>query len=107
MQHAKQLLESFHIIPAGVESTWVPENLNNGTEGKWAAGWPVLDSSPGNRQVAGIGGGRAAFVVYPDDRLAIIVLTNLVGASPEGFIPEIAGFYKPLPATRVPLVLAP
>ena len=94
------LFEGRLISPASVESMWVPEKLSSGAEGKWAAGWPVLDASPGNRQVAGIGGGRAAFVIYPDDRLAIIVLTNLVGASPEGFIPEIAEFYKPLPPAR-------
>lgn len=57
-----------------------------------------MRATPGDRQVAGIGGGRAAFVVYPDERLAVVVLTNLVGASPEGFIPRIAGFYR-TPAT--------
>ena len=39
---------------------------------------------------------RAAFIVYPDDRLAIIVLTNLAGANPQRFIPQIAKLYKPL-----------
>ena len=81
---------------ASVNAMWLPEKLNGGADGPWAAGWPVLDSSPGHRQLAGIGGGRAAFVVYPDDGLAIIVLTNLVGASPETFIPRIAGIYAPL-----------
>lgn len=33
--------------------------------------------------------------MYPDDNLSIIVLTNLSGGSPEGFIDEIAGFYIP------------
>ena len=84
------------IDDASVNAMWLPEKLNGGADGPWAAGWPVLDSSPGHRQLAGIGGGRAAFVVYPDDGLAIIVLTNLVGASPETFIPRIAGIYAPL-----------
>jgi CubicO group peptidase (beta-lactamase class C family) len=83
---------------ASVKAMWLPEKLNGGAGGPWAAGWPVLDSSPGQRQVAGIGGGRSAFVVYPDEGLAIIVLTNLVGASPETFIPRIAEIYKPLRA---------
>ena len=85
------------ISAANVRNMWVPEKLNSGADGSWAAGWPVLATSP-DRQVAGIGGARAAFVVYPDDRLAIVVLTNLVGANPERFIPKIAEFYKPLRA---------
>lgn len=87
------------LSPASVRDMWTPEKLNNGTNGNWAAGWPVLGTSP-DRAVAGIGGGRSAFVVYPDDRLAIIVLSNLVGASPEGFIPRIAEFYESLPSDR-------
>lgn len=78
-----------------VGNMWTPEKLNNGADGSWAAGWPVLGTSS-DRQMAGMGGARAAFIVYPQDRLAIIVLTNLVGANPQNFIPKIAGFYRPL-----------
>lgn len=83
------------ISTANVKNMWTQEKLNSGADGDWAAGWPVLQTSP-NRQVAGIGGARAAFIVYPDDRLAIIVLTNLAGANPQRFIPQIAKLYKPL-----------
>ena len=83
------------ISAANVQNMWVPEQLSSGADGSWAAGWPVLAAPPA-RQVAGIGGARAAFIVYPDDGLAIIVLTNLVGSNPERFIPKIAEFYKPL-----------
>lgn len=79
-----------------LKAMWQPEKLHGGENGPWSAGWPVLDNSPGHRQLAGIGGGRAAFVVYPDEGLAIVVLTNLVGASPERFIPRIAEIYRPL-----------
>ncbi|WP_229418243.1 serine hydrolase [Massilia sp. Root351] len=81
------------ISAANVESMWTPEKLNSGADGAWAAGWPVLQTSP-NLQVAGIGGARAAFFVYPDDRLAVVVLTNLAGANPQRFIPQIARLYK-------------
>jgi hypothetical protein len=37
---------------------------------------------------------------YPNQRLAIIVLTNLAGANPQRFIPQIAEFYKPLTSTK-------
>lgn len=82
------------ISRANVGKMWTPEKLNSGADGSWAAGWPVLATSP-QRQVAGMGAARAAFIVYPDDRLAIIVLTNLVGANPQDFIPRIAAFYAP------------
>lgn len=81
------------ISAASTQSMWAPEKLNSGAEGSWAAGWPVLASSP-KRQVAGIGGNRAAFIVYLDEGLAVVVLTNLVGGNPERFIPRIAEFYK-------------
>ena len=87
------------ISPADVTNMWTPEKLNSGADGSWAAGWPVSGTSS-NRQVAGMGGARAAFIVYPDERLAIIVLTNLVGANPQNFIPEIAEFYKQLQRKR-------
>lgn len=76
-----------------LQKMWVPERLNSGANGDWAAGWPVLQAPP-HRQVAGIGGARAAFVVYPDDALAIVVLTNLAGANPQRFIAQIAAFYN-------------
>lgn len=78
---------------AGVQQMWTPEKLNNGKDGGWGAGWPVLQTAP-ERQVAGIGGARAAFIVYPDQQLAVIVLTNLAGANPQRFIPRIAQHYR-------------
>lgn len=83
------------ISPANVRNMWAPEKLNSGADGSWSAGWPVLGTSS-DRQVAGMGGARAAFIVYPEDRLAIIVLTNLVGANPQNFIPKIAELHRPL-----------
>jgi CubicO group peptidase (beta-lactamase class C family) len=95
------LLKGRFISAAGMKSMWAPEKLNSGANGDWSAGWPVL-AGPPRRQVAGIGGNRAAFIVYPDDGLAIIVLTNLVGANPERFIPQIAAHYSGMPAKDSP-----
>lgn len=81
------------ISHSNVQAMWTPEKLNNGEDGSWAAGWPVLQAAA-PRQVAAMGGARAALIVYPDDRLYIIVLTNLVGANPQNFIPEIARWYR-------------
>lgn len=86
------------IDESGIQRMWTPEKLNDGSDGEWALGWPVLHVAP-PRQLAGIGGARAAFVVYPDEGLAVVVLTNLAGANPQRFVPQIAGFYLPLQRT--------
>lgn len=82
------------IDPSAVQRMWTPEKLSDGGDADWGLGWPVLQATP-PRRVAGIGGARAAFVVYPDQGLAVIVLTNLAGSNPQRFIPKIAGFYLP------------
>jgi len=90
------LLEGRMVSEDGLRRMWTPEKLKSGADGAWALGWPVLQTVP-QRQVAGIGGARAAFFVYPDEGLAVIVLTNLAGANPQTFVPRIAEFYRPLP----------
>ncbi|MEN5209849.1 serine hydrolase domain-containing protein [Stenotrophomonas terrae] len=72
---------------------WTPERLNDGSEGDWAAGWPV-STLQGRRQVSSFGGARAALVMYPEQGLAVVVLTNLVGANPQQFTAQIADFYR-------------
>lgn len=87
------LLQGRLISKASLERMWTAERLNDGSVGDWAGGWPVSDDA-GHRQVASMGGARAAFLVYPDEGLAVVVLTNLVGANPQQFIPRIADFYR-------------
>ena len=84
-----------------LDQMWTPALLNNGKISAfssflngYAAGWPVVFRK--NHIVyAAVGGGRNALMIYPDDRLSIIVLTNLAGAVPEVFADEIAGFFIP------------
>ncbi|WP_083292618.1 serine hydrolase domain-containing protein [Janthinobacterium sp. HH104] len=85
------------LAPAGVERLWQPTSLNDGKPAPWALGWPTIGRD-GHRAVAGIGGGRSAFYVYPNDSLAVIILSNLAGGQPEQLIDTVAGFY--LPALR-------
>ncbi|MGY4397118.1 CubicO group peptidase (beta-lactamase class C family) [Sphingomonas sp. UYAg733] len=80
--------------PDSLTRLWTADTLNSGAPGEWAMGWSVVRAMP-HRIVGGIGGGRAAFFIYPDDDLAIVVLTNLVGSDPQRFIDEIAAFYVP------------
>ncbi|WP_035567062.1 serine hydrolase domain-containing protein [Hymenobacter sp. IS2118] len=85
--------------PASLPVLWTPGLLNNGQpkgfnrlQNGYALGWPTV-GRPEHRAVAPTGGGRSALFVYPEDDLSIVVLTNLMGANPDMFIDEIAGFY--------------
>lgn len=80
---------------------WTPARLNNGKIGGfsrllngYAAGWPIAARAL-HPAAAPVGGNRSAVFVYPEDNLAIVVLTNLSGAFPDSFMDELAGFYIP------------
>lgn len=78
---------------------WTAGTYNNGSPTQWALGW-VTKPRPKHRTILITGGGRSAITVYPDDDLAIVVLTNLSGAYPEEFMDELAGYYNPeIPAS--------
>ena len=80
--------------PASIERMWQPDILNDGKPNSWAMGWPILAGTR-RRAVGGIGGGRSTFFIYPDEGIAVIVMTNLVGANPQNLIDTIAGHYIP------------
>ncbi|MBJ7313783.1 serine hydrolase [Rugamonas sp. CCM 8940] len=82
---------------ANLVQLWTPSTYSDGKPAPWAMGWPAIRRGE-HRAVAGIGGGRSAFYVYPEDDLAVIILTNLAGAQPEQLIDTVAGYY--LPALR-------
>lgn len=84
--------------PDSLKQLWSADTLDSGDRNAWALGWPIVRAAP-HPIVGGIGGGRAAFFVYPEDDLAVIVLTNLVGSDPQQFIDKIAAFYVPSIAT--------
>jgi len=85
--------------PSSLKSLWSPAVLDNGkTAGfdrllnGYALGWQVIDRAK-HPAIASVGGDRAALVIYPEDDLAIIVITNLMGANPQSFIDEISELY--------------
>lgn len=71
---------------------WQPDVLNDGRANIRAMGWPILAGTK-HRAVGGIGGGRSTLFVYPDDGVAVVVMTNLVGANPQNMIDTVAGYY--------------
>lgn len=74
---------------------WSPSKFNNGTSTNWVRGWGIIKLRKNHKAIGMSGGNRSAVLIYPDDNLAIIVLTNLAGSAPEDFIEEIAGCYNP------------
>lgn len=79
---------------SALQTLWTAGNFNNGSPAQWALGW-VTKPRPQHRAVIATGGGRTAIIVYPENRLAVVVLTNLAGSFPEEFVDELAGFYNP------------
>ncbi len=63
---------------ASKEQMWTPVKLNNGQTPKYGFGW-FLDTVEGHRNI-GHGGSTSGFSAsiqrFPDDRLAVIILTN-------------------------------
>lgn len=81
--------------PGTLDMMWTPGQFNNGKPTNWARGWGITKPRKNHSAVGMSGGNRSVIMVYPDDDLAIIVLTNLAGSSPEDFVEEIAGCYNP------------
>lgn len=90
-------LQDGHLFknPETLDMMWTPGKFNNGTPTNWARGWGITKIRKNHRAVGMSGGNRSVIMVYPDDHLAIIILTNLAGSSPEDFVEEIAGCYNP------------
>lgn len=80
--------------PATLEALWTPGRFNDGRTGEWANGW-VIANRRDHPSVGMMGGGRSAFFVYPKDRVAVIVLTNLAGANPEEMADPLAARFIP------------
>lgn len=81
--------------PEALNRMWSPIKMNDGSPTVWAPGWGLAKFRTKHKAVGMSGGGRSAFLVYPDDHLAVVVLTNLGGSTPEDFLEELAGVYDP------------
>ncbi|WP_373517276.1 hypothetical protein [Pricia sp.] len=78
---------------------WQPLKLKNGNYGEfggilnaYALGWPVIEREK-HTAVVPIGGGRAAFAIYPKDDLAIVLLVNLSGVMTHNLVDNISKIY--------------
>lgn len=87
---------------SALDTLWTAGTFNDGLTTQWALGW-VTKPRLKHRAVIATGGSRAAFFVYPEDDLAVVVLTNLIGGFPEDFVDELAGIYQPEIAASDPV----
>lgn len=96
------LLNGKIITQISLDQIWQPAKLKDGSTPerpatpsiwrRYGLGWVLkLDSS--HPMAGGTGGLRAAFFVYPKDKLAVIVLTNGQGTRPESLADDIAHRY--------------
>lgn len=89
------------VSKSSLEQLWKPQLLKDGTQRGFNAtingyglGFPSIQR-PMHPAFALTGGARAAVFIYPNDDLTVIVLSNLMGASPQAFIDKIAALYLP------------
>ena len=87
---------------------WTAMKLNDGENTHYGLGW-FVDSINNHLRVhhdGGVPGFRSDFERFPDDKLSVIVLTNVGSANAERIAQNIAGFFipalKPLPAKALP-----
>lgn len=84
---------------AGWQAVWTPAKLNAAQTFDYGFGWEIQRFGT-HRAVGHQGGGNAVFIHYPEDKLTVIVLTNLMASQPEALAQHLATFYLPTLATR-------
>jgi CubicO group peptidase (beta-lactamase class C family) len=90
---------------ATLEQLFTPGTYNNGQATQWSPGFGITKIRPKHKAIGMSGGARSAFLIYPDDDLAVVVLSNLGGGSPEDFLEELASCYNPEIAEVDPVTL--
>ena len=85
----KGLLDGRIVSPATLEKAWTPVTLNDGRRGGYGYGFMLIPYR-GLREVAhggDISGFNTYYAIYPAEKLAVVVLSN-VGMRPPGPVPE-------------------
>ncbi len=79
---------------AALPTLWTPATLASGERTRRALGWEAGERAA-HRWAGQSGGNRGAFAIYPDDDVAVVILTNLSGASPEQLLDQVAAEFVP------------
>ncbi|RXF01754.1 serine hydrolase domain-containing protein [Pseudoalteromonas sp. PS5] len=84
-----------------LDMLWTPVKLNNGRteafnnkENGYAMGWQVTQRKY-HPAISASGGDAVTVITYPEDKVSVIVLTNLLGGLPITFVDDIAAYYIP------------
>lgn len=84
-----------------LDMLWTPVKLNNGRteafnnkENGYAMGWQVTQRKY-HPAISASGGDAVTVITYPEDKVSVIVLTNLLGGLPISFVDDIAAYYIP------------
>ncbi|MCO7199122.1 serine hydrolase [Pseudoalteromonas sp. OANN1] len=84
-----------------LDMLWTPVKLNNGRteafntkENGYAMGWQVIQRRY-HPAISASGGNATTVITYPEDKVSVIVLTNLLGGLPIEFVDDIAAYYIP------------
>jgi CubicO group peptidase (beta-lactamase class C family) len=82
---------------SSIDQIWTPVKLNSGKTHPYGFGWGIGEFN--KHKLIEHGGAWQGFTThisrYVDDKLSIIVLTNLAGANPGIIAHKVAGFYVP------------
>ena len=94
-----EALEQGKIVSqASYDAMWSPVKLNDGSTAPYGFGWGIGKAANGHRLIehGGAWQGFTTYIArYPDDRLTVVVLCNLAGATPGDIAHRVAGMYEP------------
>jgi CubicO group peptidase (beta-lactamase class C family) len=82
------------INPSSIREMYTPAKLNNGQTHDYGYGWEI-HNRPHHSSVGHSGGRSSAYERFLEDKLTVIVLTNLSGADPDALAEGIAAIYIP------------
>ncbi len=81
-----------------IGQAWTPAKLKDGTSCSYGLGWGV-GSADGHREIGHGGGHMTGFssylALYPDDKLAVVVLTNAININAGKIARYVAGLHVP------------
>jgi D-alanyl-D-alanine carboxypeptidase len=100
---AQAMLSDKLLKAEAISQAWTPAVLSNENKSGYGLGW-AIGSLQGHREVSHSGGHATGFTsflgIYPEDRLAVIVLLNRGGFEPSHIARRLAGMYVPALASR-------
>lgn len=105
---AQAMVSDKLLKPETIAQAWTPARLKNGETTGYGLGWGI-NHRAGHREVNHSGGHATGFTsflgIYPEDRLAVVVLLNRGAANPAAIARRVAGCYIPelAPQSETPI----